>query len=790
MKAKKKLPKKLNNGGKAQKAANVATASAAGLTVLSSLIEDDAASNIVGSVGTMAGAGASVGSAFGPMGTAVGAGAGALVGLGSGLISENQKKKEEQKRKTRIANQAKQELEKIKHETTDVFSTDESIYNKAKVRNGYVEGLPGGDIKLYAEGGKVKGKGTAKSDSIPAKIPTGSIVVPAENANMAEALRASFLPKKEGKMKSGKTGVPVRVSNGEHMFTPKEKKKIDEALMAKGMNPNAVWSTMIPNPDPGNELSNGGAVSDTTMVKPAIQMALNPATKVMSDKDKKDAMDIMWKKRTSLPVSQQPILLAEGGKAEKKIYIPAGGKWGLKGGYDYPESVVLQAQKDWEAKQKQKNQDVGFIKNKIKEERQKAETELESVVKKYTDKYGNLGLSGPEVFGNPPKTLPTNVLESFRKEYLAARKKVEEGTKAENGYDELVKAGRPAVARQLAESHFKAIGAQVELPKKPEPKKSNVSNTEFSGDKYEQMLRNDPRFANLSDDQIKQAVANARAKFNEQKQSEIPTVTMPAPAAPTTGSRSKAGTSKAGASPSTASIQPIMAPENDDPAEQAPPEETPAGQQASAIQGALTGVTAGAEPAPEAEKKPKLSPIQIMSLAQITAGLMSANQERPLDTPSPVFINRVAASIGAAEKATNEAEYGFTYTQRQNIEKNLEKNRRQAMATTLQTTSGASGVSQALRALSQDKNSAAIEVEAKDAEVKTMKQNRADGVNQQADAMASALDQRKRQIFEDDSKAYWLGAEASGAMIDAGLSNLFNSIEQRKIDNEREKRNN
>jgi hypothetical protein len=643
---------------------------------------------------------------------------------------------------------------------------------------------------------------------------------------MAEALRASFLPKKEGKMKSGKTGVPVRVSNGEHMFTPKEKKKIDEALVAKGMNPNAVWATMIPNPDPGNELSNGGAVSDTTMVKPAIQMALNPATKVMSDKDKKDAMDIMWKKRTSLPVSQQPVLLAEGGETKKV----------LSGVKEKKPTILSYDKKKFRDKIKKAIEEAEAEKDPaLRLQKLQALNEMNSKNLLNSDEgnyvaqlisSSNLDLLKKKSFASKPIG-PSNVaigvdkmiksqqkesadykkqqpllrskLESRKKEISSTLASIKQDPSLFNKdqfeklnnelkeIDDLLKSNVTTFASWNTKAanvlKIKPERLNTELgiktPDIVKPKSS--SNKEFSGDKYEQMLRKDPRFANLSDDQIKQAVANARAKFNEQKQSEIPTVTMPAPAAPTTGGRSKAGTSKTGASPSTA---------NDDPAEQAPPEETPAEQQASAIQGALTGATAGAEPAPEAEKEPKLSPIQIMSLAQITAGLMSANQERPMDTPSPVFISRVAASIGAAEKATNEAEYGFTYTQRQNIEKNLEKNRRQAMATTLQTTSGASGVSQALRALSQDKNAAAIEVEAKDAEVKAMKQNRADGVNQQADAMATALDQRKRQIFENDSKAYWLGAEASGAMIDAGLSNLFNSIEQRKIDNEREKRNN
>jgi hypothetical protein len=82
----------------------------------------------------------------------------------------------------------------------------------------------GGMVKKgYASGGKIKGAGTAKSDSIDADVEPGSFVVPAENAGIAEKLRATYLPTSSNKVAELKDGgVPVKVSNGEHIFNPNE----------------------------------------------------------------------------------------------------------------------------------------------------------------------------------------------------------------------------------------------------------------------------------------------------------------------------------------------------------------------------------------------------------------------------------------------------------------------------------------------------------------------------------------------------------------------------------------
>lgn len=75
----------------------------------------------------------------------------------------------------------------------------------------------------YTKGGKIKGEGTGKSDSIPMKAPAGSFIIPAENAEIGEELGASFLgwDKKERASKNN-GGTDIKVSNGEIIFTPEE----------------------------------------------------------------------------------------------------------------------------------------------------------------------------------------------------------------------------------------------------------------------------------------------------------------------------------------------------------------------------------------------------------------------------------------------------------------------------------------------------------------------------------------------------------------------------------------
>lgn len=93
-----------------------------------------------------------------------------------------------------------------------------------------------------AEGGMITGKGTAKSDSIKAKVEEGSFIVPAENAHIAKELKEKVLrkvPTKKAHLNQG-GGVDVMLSNGEYMFTPQEKAELEaEGIDLTKLAPNA-----------------------------------------------------------------------------------------------------------------------------------------------------------------------------------------------------------------------------------------------------------------------------------------------------------------------------------------------------------------------------------------------------------------------------------------------------------------------------------------------------------------------------------------------------------------------
>lgn len=110
------------------------------------------------------------------------------------------------------------------------FDKNRPYYNKG--------GVVGKVKQMCADGGVIKGKGTAKSDSIKAKVKPGSFIVPAENTKIAEELREKLLmkaPKAKANLNQ-KGGEEVKLSNKEHLFTPEEK----EELLERGVNVNLL----------------------------------------------------------------------------------------------------------------------------------------------------------------------------------------------------------------------------------------------------------------------------------------------------------------------------------------------------------------------------------------------------------------------------------------------------------------------------------------------------------------------------------------------------------------------
>ena len=116
-------------------------------------------------------------------------------------------------------------------------------------------GIVGKVKSMYADGGEIKGKGTAKSDSISAEVEEGSFVVPAVNAELAKGIRKLYLkaPNKKANLNQ-KEGEEVKLSNGEHLFTPQE----NEYLESIGIN----LEELAPNAEHEEEgKANGGLTS-------------------------------------------------------------------------------------------------------------------------------------------------------------------------------------------------------------------------------------------------------------------------------------------------------------------------------------------------------------------------------------------------------------------------------------------------------------------------------------------------------------------------------------------------
>lgn len=154
--------------------------------------------------------GAQIGMMFGPQGAAVGAGLGALTGAGMSYFGAKNLNRDIEFGNTLAKN------ETAYAEQAGKFS---SALNKQMQ-----ERMAG-----MKDGGVVKGKGTGTSDSINAKVEEGSFVVPAKNGLLAEQVRKVVLKAPSAKKKANlnqSSGVPVKLSNGEHLFSPEEKEKI------------------------------------------------------------------------------------------------------------------------------------------------------------------------------------------------------------------------------------------------------------------------------------------------------------------------------------------------------------------------------------------------------------------------------------------------------------------------------------------------------------------------------------------------------------------------------------
>lgn len=208
--------------------------------------------------------GAKLGQVAGPTGTLIGAGVGAVGGGIYGYtkgkkdvkaIKESEVKRKEELNKANLESRQEQALRN--RSLGDVNPVTNNPYNEKNVfydenDNIITPYAKGGLVQKFAKGGEIKGKGGPTDDKIDAKVEEGSFVVPAKNADLAKGIRKLYLKAKEGKADLKQPeGEEVKLSNGEHLFTPEE----NEYLESIGIN----LEDLAPEAENGeDEMAKGG----------------------------------------------------------------------------------------------------------------------------------------------------------------------------------------------------------------------------------------------------------------------------------------------------------------------------------------------------------------------------------------------------------------------------------------------------------------------------------------------------------------------------------------------------
>jgi hypothetical protein len=196
----------------------------------------------------------------------IGAGVGAVAGAGYGLYRGDKDKKSIDTSNKKMASElasanAKTEQQKamadrdagVENRTSaNLITKDQAMYDE---NDNLIN-----PVQYAAKGGTIVGKGGPKSDSILTNsnsVKPGSFVVPAENNEEAKGIRGLLFGNKNKKAqfkKGGETDSDIAVSNGEHLFTPSERKKIVSYLGQE------ILEELAPNAENGNDKASGGMI--------------------------------------------------------------------------------------------------------------------------------------------------------------------------------------------------------------------------------------------------------------------------------------------------------------------------------------------------------------------------------------------------------------------------------------------------------------------------------------------------------------------------------------------------
>jgi len=764
--------------------------------------------DVVASTTGMMSAGAGIGSVAGPIGGAIGAGAGLLVGLGTGLIDKyitNKKiAKANAKAKAELIDSYSKSLVDAKLASSDSYSlnqsklngtsladliSDQQLTDMAKAKTGMMAkgGVKIDDIKNPkgraivngmkdggSKGGEVVGPGGPKEDKVAANIPDGSFVVPAENAHMAKAIRSLVLgdtPTKKAAVKSGKTN--VKLSDGEHVFTPKEVKLIT----AKGIDLNAL----APNAD--------------TMLDNGLQKLADGGTKKAKKKDIEDQMKSDYSKLSIAGFEQKYGVTIE---EFKKDSTSAANK-AVKKMEESPKSAKTQS-----LKTAQKNPQL--IEDYLNETDQtKARSLLNKIKVLYPDKVNALSSHLTKIVSVNEKNKSVDQTQAKNNQYNDFDQKFKKKVDDYNALYEKAKNNPDKYSPELLQSlknnadnykkYYKNFKNQSVTGKNENELSDNrlkivdyFKKNHFQDYNY----KTEPSSVSTAQTVVSSKTAVPAGNPN------IPTVTLDAngnaiiaPSAPKTATGTGTGKRlpKKGA--------PAAKRETVEPIKQIPATFVTDNARIDKELAAMTPTASTASTTttpPKTESKAgtfaKIAdalggPAGLASLGQVAIGLIhSEATERPLDHVSPELMLAYKDAIATKTELANEADYGLSDKVKVSAKNEIEANRLQAMNDIVAVTSG-QGANASLRQLAQDKNKAIVGLDIADADAKLKKKQLALAAGDQVASLANSIDQRRRKIFEDDSLDYQQKSAANADLINAGLTNFVNNLAYQKGEKDR-----
>lgn len=668
--------------------------------------------------------------------------------------------------------------------------------------------------KPNKKGGQVVGPGGPKEDKVAANIPDGSFVVPAENAHMAKAIRSLVLgdtPTKKASVKSGKTN--VKLSDGEHVFTPKEVKLIT----AKGIDLNALAPNADAKLDNGlQKLAEGGKkISQSQIDKDASSLTEAQFKKKYNvgfkeyNANKQKVVDeinngkkvytkeeLQNQKNNSL-INYGIERLKKEGASEKEINSwKATAKKGMNkedyGSFQY-------AFEHWK-KSYRYHSTIKDVTSKIDKRWNEAYTQKYRTLEKIAKESGIKNPTSKDVLDIEKKFFSTHK-PTFGKEQLYQNKEnltAEEQKISDKYFGEYKKNKENA---DIVYSKRDAIKKQINAFGDDNGQEASVKQL------YESLF-NEKTTKNEAPSSVDNGIRSILKKETPTTtipttkpgtapvgNPNIPTVTLDANGnvVPSTNT-AKTGTGTGKRLPKKGApvakrktVEPIKPPAT------FVTDNAKIDKELAAMAPTASTASTTTTP-PKTESKPgtfaKIAdalggPAGLASLGQVAIGLIhSEATERPLDHVSPELMLAYKDAIATKTELANEADYGLSDKVKISAKNEIEANRLQAMNDIVAITSG-QGANASLRQLAQDKNKALIGLDIADADVKLKKKQLVLAAGDQVASLANSIDQRRRKIFEDDSVDYQQKSAANADLINAGLTNFVNNLAYQKGEKDR-----